>query len=293
MDLLERTIYHVPDPPRQPRQRPMKVLALGFSRSGTESLSRALQTLGYEHVFHGWHVWQSRPMLWRAWAKLIRRKYGADGTVPGDTGLTRDDFDAYISQFEAVTDLPWPTFAREMIAAYPEARVVLNRRSDVDAWYRSYCTVLKPLTSGLFYHVFPWFQADLYWTRRFVDELLKPYFYGSWERHGKWVYEEHSAMVRGLVPGDNLLEWGVEEGWGPLCEFLDKETPAEEFPSGNTPEYLKAAYEADLMPLLVRAQRNIAISVGCLCVIGALLVKRPTISWDFVRNINIQAYLRR
>ncbi len=220
MDLLERTIYHVPDPPRQPRQRPMKVLALGFSRSGTESLSRALQTLGYEHVFHGWHVWQSRPMLWRAWVKLIRRKYGADGTVPGDTGLTRDDFDAYISQFEAVTDLPWPTFAREMIAAYPEARVVLNRRSDVDAWYRSYCTVLKPLTSGLFYHVFPWFQADLYWTRRFVDELLKPYFYGSWERHGKWVYEVHSAMVRGLVPGDNLLEWGVEEGWGPLCEYV-------------------------------------------------------------------------
>lgn len=287
----------------------MRVLALGFSRSGTESLSRALQTLGHEHVFHGWHVWQSRPMLWRAWATLIRRKYGSEGTVPGDSGLTRDDFDAYIGQFEAVTDLPWPTFAREMIAAYPEAQVILNRRSDVDAWYRSYCTVLKPLTSGLFYHVFSWFQADLYWTRVFVDELLKPYFYGSWERHGKWVYEEHSAMVRGLVPGDNLLEWSVEEGWEPLCKyvlycwncsaaaadslrFLDKETPSEEFPSGNTPEYLKAAYEADLRPLLVRAQRNIAISVGCLCVIGALLVKRPRISWDIIRKVDFQAYLR-
>lgn len=196
----------------------MQILALGFSRSGTESLSRALQKLGYEHVFHGWHVWQARPMLWRSWVKLGRRKFGDDGTVPGDTGLTREDFDAYISQFEAVTDNPWPMFAPEMIRAYPEAKVILNRRSSVDAWYRSFCTILVPLTTGMFYHVYSWFQADLYWTRRFVDELFKPFFRGSWERHGKWVYEEHSAMIRGLVPQENLLEWTVEESWEPLCE---------------------------------------------------------------------------
>lgn len=47
-------------------------------------------------------------------------------------------------------------------------------------------------------------------------------------------------MARGLVPKERFLEWGVEEGWGPLCEFLEKEIPETPFPNGNAPaSYLK------------------------------------------------------
>jgi hypothetical protein len=38
------------------------------------------------------------------------------------------------------------------------------------------------------------------------------------ERNGKWLYREHSNMIHGLVPKERLLEWGVEDGWGPLCK---------------------------------------------------------------------------
>jgi hypothetical protein len=68
-------------------------------------------------------------------------------------------------------------------------------------------------------------------------------------RNGKWVYRgklmitskqvpfqsilracvnycicsvEHSNMIRGLVGRERLLEWTVEDGWEPLCEFLGK-----------------------------------------------------------------------
>lgn len=41
-------------------------------------------------------------------------------------------------------------------------------------------------------------------------------------------------MVRGLgLPRERLLEWTVEDGWEPLCEFLGKEVPREDFPHGN------------------------------------------------------------
>lgn len=40
-------------------------------------------------------------------------------------------------------------------------------------------------------------------------------------------------MIRGLVPKDNLLEWTVEDGWEPLCAFLDKPVPDEPFPHAN------------------------------------------------------------
>lgn len=107
-------------------------------------------------------------------------------------------------------------FARELIQAYPEAKVILNRR-DVDSWHRSMCTVMTPLSTGLVYHVLPWFNADLYWERRYIDECLSTFFYGSWIRDGKWAYQDHSAIIRGSVKPDRSLEWTVHEGWEPLC----------------------------------------------------------------------------
>ncbi|PNP81069.1 hypothetical protein FNYG_05536 [Fusarium nygamai] len=40
-------------------------------------------------------------------------------------------------------------------------------------------------------------------------------------------------MIRGLVPKEKLLEWTVEDGWEPLCKFLDKPVPDEPFPHVN------------------------------------------------------------
>lgn len=40
-------------------------------------------------------------------------------------------------------------------------------------------------------------------------------------------------MIRGLVPKERLLEWTVEDGWEPLCEFLGKPVPDEPFPHEN------------------------------------------------------------
>lgn len=56
MEALEQWVYQVPEPPKQTRTKPMQILALGMSRSATESLSRALRRLGYDPVFHGFHM---------------------------------------------------------------------------------------------------------------------------------------------------------------------------------------------------------------------------------------------
>lgn len=40
-------------------------------------------------------------------------------------------------------------------------------------------------------------------------------------------------MIRGLVPKERLLEWYIDDGWEPLCEFLGKPVPDVEFPHAN------------------------------------------------------------
>lgn len=41
-------------------------------------------------------------------------------------------------------------------------------------------------------------------------------------------------MIRGMVPKERLLEWYIGDGWEPLCKFLGKPIPDEEFPHVNT-----------------------------------------------------------
>src|SRR3712207_6866830 len=45
------------------------------------------------------------------------------------------------------------------------------------------------------------------------------------------VFETHVAEVRAYVPADRLLVYNVEEGWEPLCRFLDVAVPTEPFRS--------------------------------------------------------------
>ena len=216
MNAIENWIYPLEQSPKKTRQKRMQVLALGMSRSGTESLRRALQILGYDHVFHGFDMIESIPMSSKSWVLLGRRKFAIQNPVTGDSGISREDFDALLGHCEAVTDQPPSIFAAELINAYPEAKVILNHR-DVDSWYRSSVNAFMGLQSWLRSNVQIWIHPTLYWDARYAYEVFQPYFHGSFVHHGKWVYEEHSAKVRGLVPSERLLEWTVADGWEPLC----------------------------------------------------------------------------
>lgn len=56
------------------------------------------------------------------------------GPLDGNNDFTAADFDPLIGHSVAVTDAAASVFAAELIAAYPEAKVVLNYRKDLDAW---------------------------------------------------------------------------------------------------------------------------------------------------------------
>ena len=63
--------------------------------------------------------------------------------------------------------------------------------------------------------------------------LFAEYFDGDFERHGKRRFQEHYAMVRSLAANRQLLEYRVQDGWGPLCDFLGSDVPETPFPNGN------------------------------------------------------------
>lgn len=73
------------------------------------------------------------PHRMNAWTKLARRKYFERTEKP----ISAADFDALLGHAVAVTDAAANCFAEELIAAYPDAKVILNTRRNVDAWHKS------------------------------------------------------------------------------------------------------------------------------------------------------------
>lgn len=78
-------------------------------------------------------------------------------------------------------------------------------------------------------------------------------------------------MIKGLVPPERLLIYNVSEGWGPLCQFLGKPVPEEEFPSGNAPQvyYARVAkYTAGRDRI---AKRNLGLAIGATAILMGVL----------------------
>jgi len=62
--------------------------------------------------------------------------------------------------------------------------------------------------------------------------------------------ERHNAEVRAHVPARQLLEWSPADGWGPLCEFLERPVPAAPLPHVNDSAAFNARLIAEAMEKL-------------------------------------------
>lgn len=260
MELIKQTLYALDEPSRT-RTVPMRVLAVGPSRSGTGSLRAALLQLGYHHTYHGFDVilHPEDDITWHK-LRLKREKVGPRGTKQ----LTAADFDTVIGHCAAIADHVAAAFAPELIAAYPEAKVILNIRKDVDAWHKSVMETLILLQSSWLFWLRSWFCAELFWVHEgFFRGNWHTFYRGSFESNSRKVLEEHCRTVKHLVPPGQLLEWDVHDGWEPLCTFLDQPVPSTPFPTLNTARRYKQLYK----DRVAHADRNIGK-----CILGLMAV---------------------
>ena len=127
----------------------VRVLSVGLPRTGSKSMLRALEILGYQNVHHLGQIWW-KP---REWAFLDR---AADASFPSLStyrpGLDPVDWDKMFGDNEAITDAAG-IFAPQLIEAYPDAKCVMVVR-DFDAWARS-------VDETLLSYLFSWFKCPI------------------------------------------------------------------------------------------------------------------------------------
>lgn len=144
---------------------------------------------------------------------------------------------------ETVSDTPCIMFADELLAAYPDAKVILTLRHDADSWLASFQRMHAAFVRALRWSgPLPWLDAAF--LGAFADILC--WSADEWARLGgsrarDWRdraavrrgYERHNDYVRSVVPPERLLEFRTGDGWEPLCAFLGREVPAEPYPRIN------------------------------------------------------------
>ncbi|KAH8881331.1 hypothetical protein GQ53DRAFT_848344 [Thozetella sp. PMI_491] len=236
---LENHVYRMPQAPPRRRTKPMEVICVGLPRSGTESLQHALMLLGYDYTYHGWDIVYDSECHSPGWVRLARKKWYGDTT--GDCSISAAEFDEILGHSVAVTDAAASVFAADMIAAYPDAKVILNTRKNVEAWQRSLDDTLIHANESWGFWIASLLDRECFWAWHVYERFLWPLLFRAPDgqmakairRNAKWVAREHCNMIRGLVSRERLLEWDIEEGWEPLCKFLGKPVPDIDFPHAN------------------------------------------------------------
>ena len=293
LDDLKETLYPL-EAPQRTRTVPLQVLAVGPSRCGTDSLRSALLQLGYGHTYHGYDVALNPPDD-KGWWTLYKKKYRGVAAKTSSTKdkemkstdcasprLTAADFDTMIGHCAAITDFDAAMFASDLIYAYPEAKAILNIRRDKEAWYRSTQNNVLPFKSSWHIWIRSFFCTELFWVQENLWRCLWPSFYrGEFTHTGKWVLDEHCALVRGSVTrAENLLEWSPEDGWELLCKFLGKPVPDVPFPNGNDGQAYVEKIGKLYRSFYAKADRNMAIFASSTVLAGLFL--RALTSWTVI-----------
>ena len=140
------------------------------------------------------------------------------------------------NESQACIDVPTAAFMPELIAAYPDAKVIICMR-DPNAWMKSVNDSVGVAMNSLSLKVLAHF--DSYYLKRhfaMIDSMIYGLFGKNFLRdhdHTKEVYLELHEEVRQMVPKDRLLEFQLKQGWAPLCDFLGKDIPEKPFPHVN------------------------------------------------------------
>ncbi len=211
----------------------LKIVGAGYGRTGTMSLYAALKQLGFP-CYHMIEVLQNPANKSHLdfWHKVALAEPGI-----------QHDWEQVFSRYTAAVDNPASCVWSELLAANPDAKVILTLHPrGAAAWYES-------VMDTIYFTETKWQFKVLKFTtpfgRKFGDMSRKL----IWERLHKGTmpdrdkavaeYQQHIADVKASVPPAQLLVFTVDQGWRPLCDFLGVPVPATPFPNINDRAQIK------------------------------------------------------
>ncbi|KAI9472090.1 MAG: P-loop containing nucleoside triphosphate hydrolase protein [Benjaminiella poitrasii] len=206
---------------------PLEIIGAGYGRTGTDSLRRALDMLGYKT--HHMKSFQEDPTI------------DPDDFYNAYHDRAHANWDKMYANYTAAVDWPTAAYYKDLLAYYPTAKVILTVRS-AESWYASVKNTIRKyqLRSLALPEKDERRQRMIRMTvATCLDGLMADDAFEDQEAMQR-LFLEHIEQVKRIVPGDQLLVMQLGEGWERLCEFLGKSVPDVPYPHVNsTVDHLK------------------------------------------------------
>ncbi len=175
-----------------------KVFGIGFHKTGTKTLAKALTLLGY-------------------------RVTGPNGV--NDQNIRHNLMPMVLElaeQYDAFQDNPWPLVYQQMSQLYPESKFILTLR-ETDSWIKSVCnhfgsnkTPMRELIYGVGYPL-----------------GNESHYCSVYEKHNQEVLQFFEKQHDRLL----IVNFSNGDGWDKICTFLQKPLPSFAFPHENKGNY--------------------------------------------------------
>lgn len=214
----------------------LRVVGAGLGRTGTLSLKLALEQLGIGPCYHMMEI-PKQPEHAALWLAASRGE--------------RVDWDEIFAGYSAAVDWPSCVLWRELLRAYPDARVILTVR-DAASWYASFRETILPRLENLP----PVASPAIHALRDLGREVVLRRTFGGRAgdaQHAIEAYEAHNAQVIAALDAERLLVYDVAAGWEPLCAFLGMPVPGVAFPRTNA----RASFVTGLRRSIPRGGRKV------------------------------------
>ncbi|MGA9597729.1 MAG: sulfotransferase family protein [Acidimicrobiia bacterium] len=171
-----------------------KVFGIGFHKTGTTSLARALRVLGYR----------------------VAGPFGVHDADISATVVARAIETA--GEWDAAQDNPWPIVFRDLDRAFPDSKFILTTRV-TDDWLRSVVRHFGGTTTPM-----------REWVYGVGDPAGNESVYRErYERHNREVVEYFAERPQDLL----VFRLADGDGWEELCGFLGVAVPEQPFPHAN------------------------------------------------------------
>lgn len=202
----------------------MKLIGVGFGRSGTMSLKGAIEQLGANPCFHmiDLIMGESKERDLAYWERIAAGE--------------QVDWNEVFAGWEATVDWPACRYWRELADAFPDAPILLNYR-DFDGFYKS-CenTILAVKKAAQAGELTPDSNREPPSPKLFgiIEQIIwQGDFEGRFEDR-EWVrqmYHDRIETIKREIPADRLIVWELgKDGWGPIADALGVPVPDEPFP---------------------------------------------------------------
>ncbi|HTA28089.1 MAG TPA: sulfotransferase [Bacteroidia bacterium] len=206
----------------------LKIIGSGMGRTGTHSLKEALEILGFGKCYH--------------MVELFKNPDGLKCFTDAENGKT-PDWDSLFNGYQSAIDYPVAKYYKELIKKYPDAKVIHTVR-DPDSWYKSCMETIfwasKPNAGRILNMMVRMpFSSDLRKrlpVLKYNGSLIDKEFGNNLNDKARVLqsFQKRTEEVLATVPKERLLVFKVQDGWEPLCKFLNVPIPNTPFPRSNS-----------------------------------------------------------